>query len=118
MSEHEGSLQSDPGQSISGTMDLVSQAARQGAADASEAAARTIDAAGRFLNRFVYTTCYTVSYGVVFPSVLLARAIPRQNAAVRGLMEGAEAARRKVSEIYEAAGEVSGPAPQAALAHG
>jgi len=99
-------------------MDLVTQAARQGAADASEAAARTLDAAGRFLNRFVYTTCYTVSYGVVFPSVLLARAIPRQNAAVRGLVDGSRAAKRKVAEFYESAGELSGAPHPAALAHG
>lgn len=96
-------------------MDLVAQAARQGAADASEAAARTLDAAGRFLNRFV-TTCYTVSYGVVFPSVLLARAIPRHNAAVRGLVDGSEAARRKGGEICGSPGEASGHEPHGALA--
>ena len=52
-----------------------------------------------FLNRFAYTTCYTVSYGVVFHSALLAWAIRRDNAAVRGLIGGAEAAQRRVHEL-------------------
>ena len=67
------------------------------------AAARTWTATGLFVSRFVYTTCYTISYGVVFPSVLLARAVPVNNAAVRGLIEGAQAARHKVDELYHPA---------------
>jgi hypothetical protein len=95
-------------------MELVAGAARRGAIDASQAASRTLDAAGRFLNRFVYTTCYTVAYGVVFPSVLLARSVPRQNCAVRGLVDGCDAASRKVDELYlpsrETAGDLTDPA--------
>jgi hypothetical protein len=41
-----------------------------------------------------------VSYGVVFPSVLLAHSIPCNNAAVRGLVEGAQAALEKVDQIH------------------
>jgi hypothetical protein len=100
----------DPVESAAGTLDVVTQAARRGATDASEAAARTCNAAGRFLNRFVYTTCYTISYGVVFPSVMLARGVPRNNAAVRGLIEGADAARRKVDELHHPAPESPGGA--------
>ena len=73
-------------------MDLAVQAVQRGIRDAgAEAAARTWMAAGRFVSRFVYTTCYTISYGVVFPSVLLARSIPGDNAAARGLIDGADA---------------------------
>ena len=49
------------------------------AADAREAATRTWAATSLFASRFIYTTCYTVSYGVVFPVMLLARAIPQNN---------------------------------------
>jgi hypothetical protein len=77
----------------------MSKAARDGAADAREAAVRTWAAASLFTSRFVYTTCYTISYGVVFPATLLALSIPKDNAAVKGLIDGAHAAIRKVDEI-------------------
>jgi hypothetical protein len=45
-----------------------------------------------FLSWILYQSCYSISYGVVFPSVLLARSIPKDNAAVNGLIDGAHAA--------------------------
>ena len=89
----------DPSGSAAGALDLVSKAARDGAADAREAAIRTWDATSRFASRFVYTTCYTVSYGVVFPAVFLAHSIPRNNAVVRGLVDGAQDAIQKVDQL-------------------
>ena len=85
--------------SANGTLDLVSRAARDGAADARAAADRAWSSASLFVSRFVYTTSYTVSYGVVFPATLLARAVPKENAAVRGLIDGAQAAIRKVDAL-------------------
>lgn len=82
-----------------GRLELAKRAAREGAADAQAAAERLASSAGLFLSRFLYTTCYTVSYGVVFPATLVSRSIPRDNAAVRGLIDGAEAAVRKVDEV-------------------
>jgi len=99
MSESLATPFSDPTPSVNGTIDLVSRAARDGAADAREAAERVWASAGRFVSRFVYTTSYTVSYGVVFPASLLARAVPKDNAAVRGLIDGARAAVRQVDEM-------------------
>ena len=84
-------------------------------ADARIAAARTLTATGLFVSRFVYNTCYIISYGVVFPSVLLARAVPVNNAAVRGLIEGAQAARHKVDELYHPALVRSTDSPSPAL---
>ena len=86
-------------ESAPGALDLVTRAARDGAADAREAAARTWAKSSHFASRLVYTTCYTFSYGVVFPAMLLARAVPSNNAAVRGLREGAQAARHKVDQL-------------------
>lgn len=93
--------------SVTGTMEIVKRAARDGAADAREAATRTWAAASRFTSRFVYTTCYTVSYGVVFPTMLLAQAVPRNNAAVRGLIDGASAAQRKLDQLLGPSVEAS-----------
>jgi hypothetical protein len=99
MSETRVDANSDPVAAASGALDLVARAARDGAADAREAAERTWAATSQFLSRFVYTTCYSVSYGVVFPAMLLARAIPRDNAAVRGLVDGARAAILEVDRL-------------------
>jgi hypothetical protein len=82
-----------------GTLSLVKQAARDGAADAREAATRTWAATSLFMSRFVYTTCYTLSYGMVFPALLVAQAIPRNNPAVQGLIDGAHAAKHQVEQI-------------------
>ncbi len=47
----------------------------------------------------VYNTTYTVSYGLVFPVAFVAQAIPRDNAAVRGFIDGAAAATRQVDQM-------------------
>ncbi len=116
MSDVQANSSHDPIPSANGTLELVTKAAQDGAADAREAAARTWTAAGRFMSRFIYTTCYTVSYGVVFPTVFLARSIPVNNAAVRGLVEGSHAAWRKVDELYPEGSESSPDAATPALA--
>jgi hypothetical protein len=85
-----------------GTLDVISRAAREGAADAREMATKVWANTSLFLCRFVYTTTYTISYGVVFPATLLARSVPRDNAAVRGLIDGARAASDKVLDIKTA----------------
>jgi hypothetical protein len=101
-----------------GALNLVTRAVQDGASDAREAAVRTWAATSRFSKRFVYTTCYTISYGVVFPSMLLANSIPRNNAAVRGLIDGAQAAGQKVDHVLNPAHDrpAEGPAPACAPA--
>ena len=99
MTETPGGAAQDRGQSSAGALDLVTRAARDGAADAREAATRTWAASSLFASRFVYTACYTVSYGVVFPVMLLARSIPQNNSAVRGLIDGAQAAIHKAEQF-------------------
>ncbi len=89
----------NPVQASGSPMDLVLRAARDGAADASEAAAQFWSRAGNVLSRTVYVTAYTISYGVVFPVALVARSVPQDNAAVRGLIEGAHAAEQRVDAI-------------------
>jgi hypothetical protein len=110
MSElHEGITQTPAGSSAS-ALDLVTQAARDGAADARLAAERMWESSGRFTARLIYTTCYTASYGVVFPAVLLARAIPRNNEAVRGLIDGAHDAIRQADQVLGKSTEPGKPA--------
>jgi hypothetical protein len=106
MSEPEVDVNRQPFNASSGTLELVSRAARDGAADACRSATRAWDATSLFVSRFVYTTCYTLSYGVVFPAMFLAHSIPKNNAAVQGLADGAGAAIRKVDELHSGATEV------------
>ncbi len=90
---------SDPLKSVADAMETALQAAKDGAADARATVEKALPAAGQFLSRFVYTTCYTVSYGVVFPTVLVARSIPGNNALVNGIVDGARAAMDAVEQV-------------------
>jgi hypothetical protein len=86
----------DPLRSAADAMALALQAAKEGASDAQERVAEMMPAIGGFLSRLTYTTCYAVSYGVVFPTLLVARAVPKDNALVHGLVDGARAAREAI----------------------
>ena len=88
----------DPLKSVADALETAVQAAHDGAADARSAVEKALPAANRFLSRFVYTTSYTFSYGIVFPAVLLAKAIPSNNALVHGLIDGARAASDTVDQ--------------------
>ena len=89
----------DPLKTVADALDTAVKAAKDGAADAKATAGKMLPAAGRFLSRFVYTTSYTFSYGVVFPAMLLAKSIPPNNAIVHGFVDGAHAASDQVSQI-------------------
>jgi hypothetical protein len=80
-------------------MDAAVKAAKEGAEDARTTAADALPAVGQMASRLVYNTCYAISYGVVFPTVLAARSIPKDNAAVHGLIDGAHAAVDMVHEM-------------------
>ena len=85
-------MTTDPLATVADAMENAVQAARDGVMDARAKAEQALPQIGRFAARFVYTTSYALSYGVVFPTVLAARSIPRDNAIVHGLKDGADAA--------------------------
>jgi hypothetical protein len=90
---------SDPLRAVADAMDAAVHAVKEGAADAKETASKAAPAVGLYLSRFVYTTCYTLSYGVVFPTMFVAKSIPTDNALVHGLVDGARAASDMVAEL-------------------
>ena len=57
-----------------------------------------IPAAAGMLSRFVYSTFYYTSYGVVFPTMFVVNAVPGMGAVAQGLADGANAARDAVCE--------------------
>ena len=101
MSESSGaqSPSSDPLKTLADALETAAQAAREGATDARATVKRVLPEATRFLSRFVYTTCYTFSYGLVFPTMLLAKSIPSNNAAMHGFVDGAQAAMDMVDQL-------------------
>lgn len=86
------SVSADPLRSIADAMDAAVQAAKDGRDRAVATAHQVAPAAGEFMSKAVYNTCYSVSYCVVLPALLAAAWIPRENAAVRGFIDGAHAA--------------------------
>jgi hypothetical protein len=90
--ESVASVASDPLRAIADAMDAAVQAAKEGGDRALATATDLVPAAGQFLSQAVYKTCYLVSFCAVFPTLLIARSIPRNNAAARGLIDGAQAA--------------------------
>jgi len=105
MSEHHENERAESHEEGPTVLAVASDGIRRGSADAVEAASKAWESAGRFASRFVYTTCYTISYGVVFPVMLAARAVPRENAVVRGLIDGAKDARTAADEATGAMGK-------------
>ena len=108
MSEAEVAGAHDPLKTVADALESAVQAAKDGAAHAREAAADLLPESGSLLSRIAYNTCYALSYGVVFPSVLIAQSVPHDNAFIHGLIDGAHAAKDMASEL-KTKGE--GPTP-------
>jgi hypothetical protein len=90
---------SDPLKTVAEALEKAAQTVSDTAADAKSTMERALPGATSFLSKWVYNTCYGVSYGVVFPTVLIAKSIPVDNAFVNGLMDGAKAAMDAVDEM-------------------
>lgn len=90
---------SDPLNSVADALDAAVQAAKEGAGDAASAASRAIPVIGGMLSGITYKACYGVSYGVVFPTMLVANLVPKENAAVHGFVDGARAAKDLLEEM-------------------
>jgi hypothetical protein len=89
----------DPLKTVADALDIAVKAAKGGAADAKATAGKIVPAAGRSLSRFVYTSSYTLSYGVMFPAILIAKLVPANNAVMHGFVDGAKAANDMVVQM-------------------
>jgi hypothetical protein len=74
------------------------ESARHGATELRERVVEALPAAGHFLGRVVYKTSYALAFGVTFPVMMVVRVVPKDNAVVHGLVDGAIAARDRVDE--------------------
>ncbi len=93
----------------------VTEAVREGADDAREAAAGFIPAVGNFLHKGIYNGFYYLTYGVVFGSLVVGSIIPSNSAVSEGMRDGAQAAKRAFEHGGETAAE-AGPAEEGLVA--
>ncbi len=105
----------DPLKTVADALDKAAKAAKSGAAEAKTRTEKALPAAGRFLTWCVYNASYAVSYGIVFPAVVIAKAVPANNAVVHGFVDGARAASDTVDQWKHRQIEASaGPPPSRA----
>lgn len=98
----QGAQTADPPSEDSGPMEIVAGALRR----ASETLGAKDQGVGRqgmeeygLLGRMAYQASYGLSYGVVYPAVMLARLVPGENVLVHGLVDGAVAARDEAPKL-------------------
>ena len=90
---------SDPLKVVADALDTAVQATKDGVEKAQGDGRRCAPAAGEFLSQAAYKTCYGLAFGVVFPTMLIVRSIPKNNAIVHGFVNGAHAAIDSVNEM-------------------
>ena len=66
----------DPLKSVAQALQTAAATVRDSAGDATARVREGLPAAGQFVSRFVYTSCYFASYGIVFPTVFVASFVP------------------------------------------
>lgn len=88
----------DPFESVADAMRDAVNAATEDAARAKEKLRNVSGDVTRSASRFTYTSCYMISYGVVYATVFLAKSIPHDNPVVEGFVDGARAAIDAVNE--------------------
>ena len=81
----------DPLNSVDEALDTAVQAAKQEMADVRATVSGATPHLGSSVSDITYKSCDPISYGLFFPTVLVARAIPTENAAVHRLIDGARA---------------------------
>jgi hypothetical protein len=79
-------------------MPLASEAQGDGVSKGGTAMETTNSSTANFVSRFVYSTFYFASYGVVFPTLFVASTVPGLGQVASGLVEGANAASEAVKE--------------------
>jgi len=91
----------DPLKSVASAMATAAEAVRDGAGDALAKVKQAVPATTQAVSRFVYSSFYYVSYGVVFPTMLVTNFVPGLGPVAAGLEDGAKAASDVLHEMKE-----------------
>ncbi len=90
---------SDPLKAVADALDMAVHATKGGVERARASASEAIPAATQFLSQAAYKTCYGISFGVVFPTMLIVGLIPKNNSLFHGFIDGAHAAIDSVNQM-------------------
>ncbi len=93
----------DPLKSVATAIATAAEAVRDGAGDAFARARQAVPVTTEAVSRFVYSGCYYASYGVVFPTMLVANFLPGGGPIATGLLDGANAATSVIGGMKEKA---------------
>ena len=80
-------------------MEAAVQGTKEGVNHAYETVENALPEASNYLSRAVYNTCYAISYGIVFPTMMVVRSVPKNNAMAHGFADGSRAAVDMVDEM-------------------
>jgi hypothetical protein len=90
----------------------IAVAVREGVEDATEAASTVLPAIGKTLTNTVYSGCYYLAFGVTFSALTVAKLLPVDTLVGRGLHDGAEAAKERISRQADLIPETRGTSPE------
>jgi len=100
---HSVEAPSSPLKSVSTAMATAAEAVREGTSDALARVKQALPATGEYVSRFVYSSCYYLSYGVVFPTLFVTSCLPGCGTIADGLVDGAVAASDVIVDMKEKA---------------
>ncbi len=88
----------DPMKTVAGALRQASRTPGAGA----ERDGRDVVGHYGFLGQMAYRASYGLSFGLIYPVAKLARMMPKDNALIHGLHDGAAAARDEASSLWRA----------------
>src|SRR5262245_32676289 len=100
---HPVEVTSIPRKSVSTAIATAAETVRHRTSDALARAKEALPAAGESISRFVYSGCYYLSYGVVFPTLFVPSYVPGCGTIADGLVDGAVAANDVIVDMKEKA---------------
>jgi len=99
ISESNATASNDPMASVAAAMASAAEALKEGASDAARKVQEVLPQGKVSLGKCAYSTCYFLSYGVVFPTMFVGSLLPKQSAWTMGFSDGAAAAQDMVQQI-------------------
>lgn len=85
--------------SVKNLLTTTRHAVQEGIADARASVEEALPKVAEAINKGIYNVAYGLAFGVTFPVVLIAKAVPQNNCVVWGFVDGAKAARTAVDRL-------------------